>query len=119
MHVPYPPISGGRILTEGHRNTFALENAVDGLGMADVLFGPVYSLRRVGRSSLSTTNEPAWRLVFLCPEFSFLPWFPPFASQCLCEFKALKVLVSYGPEYRNELFGGGYMGKWVNGFLAR
>jgi hypothetical protein len=58
--------------------------------VAAVLFGPVYSLRRVGRSSLSTTNEPACRLVFLCPDLVFCLFVPPFFLQCSCEFKALK-----------------------------
>src|ERR1051326_1880487 len=119
MHVPYPPIAGGRILTKGHSNSFTFENAVDGLGMAAVLFDLSRVLEGFAayRCPPQTNQLAGW---FFCAlNVVFCLWFPPFSSQCLCEFKALKVLVSYGPEYRNELFGGGYMGKWVSGFLTR
>ena len=38
MHVPYPPISGGRMSIEGHRNTARRKRVVDGMAVVAVLF---------------------------------------------------------------------------------
>src|SRR5580698_3424228 len=69
----------------------------------------------VCRFSPFTTNEPACRLVFLCPEFLFCPLLPPVSSQCLYEFKALKALFRTVAGTATSYFA---LGRWVRGALG-
>src|SRR5947209_7435849 len=71
MHVPYSSTSGGRIIMDAKVPIARKTRLTEGAGRFTL--GLVESLQRVAALTPSTTKEPACRLVFLCPNFTFLP----------------------------------------------